>query len=231
MGFIDLFRPNWKHSNVWKRKNAVKKLTDQGILTLIAKTDAVLSVRQTAVTKITDQTILTELAKTGNDPNTRLVAARRLNDTILAQSIFYEIAKSKADCSIRLAAADQLSDQVLAQIVYAEIAGNSSEYDSYREHAAKALSDEALRRSILFEIEAKRREELMRVADKGSCYNCGQRLLQDNPFAGIYGAASLVQNVIYECKWCGGAYCLNCISDRKRFYEGVCKRCGEKVGW
>ena len=40
MGFFDLFKPKWKHSNPEIRKAAIDKITDQSILADILKNDS-----------------------------------------------------------------------------------------------------------------------------------------------------------------------------------------------
>ena len=61
MDFVDLFRPNCKHSDWEKRAKTAKKLKNQKIIADIAKKDEYYSVREAAVQKITDQNLLVDV--------------------------------------------------------------------------------------------------------------------------------------------------------------------------
>lgn len=61
MGFFDLFKPKWEHSNANVRKAAVEKLIDQRILEKIAENDDDEDVRKAANIKIKDHRTAIEL--------------------------------------------------------------------------------------------------------------------------------------------------------------------------
>jgi len=70
MGFVDLFRPKWKHSKAAVRTEALRALgadaTD--IIVEIARTDADDSVRRVAIAKLVDPDVLTSIAKADGSP-------------------------------------------------------------------------------------------------------------------------------------------------------------------
>ncbi|MFH1158334.1 MAG: ankyrin repeat domain-containing protein [Pseudomonadota bacterium] len=78
MAFMDLFRPEWKHSNGAVRKAAVGKLTDQAVLAEVANDDEDWRVRKAAVEKLTDQTVLTKIAKNDKNSAVRIAAEKKL---------------------------------------------------------------------------------------------------------------------------------------------------------
>jgi hypothetical protein len=99
---IDLFRPKWKHRDIYSRKAAVIELSNQEILAHVARNDRAADVR--------------------------LVAAKKLADRVLAQSVFAELAGNLYLYHyLRKEAADQLTDRVLAQSFYAQMAHHDAE--------------------------------------------------------------------------------------------------------
>ena len=87
MGFLDLFRPKWKHSEFSVRREAVEKLTDQNLLAEIAKSDKDSVVRIIAVEKLTDQNLLAEIAKNDKDFDVRRGAVEKLTDQNLLAEV------------------------------------------------------------------------------------------------------------------------------------------------
>src|SRR5205085_1145769 len=73
MGFLDIFRPKWRHSNPDVRAEAVRFLNadDLDILSRVAKVDPDVRVRRLALKKIEDPEILDELAKSESDVELR----------------------------------------------------------------------------------------------------------------------------------------------------------------
>jgi hypothetical protein len=137
VGFLDLFRPKWKHSDSYVRKAAAKELTDQAVLTEIAKTDQDADVRKAVVEKLTDQEALADVAESGKHRDARFGALEKVvNEAALA-----EIAKSSTNGDIRLAAAVKLSDATVAQVIYAQIARSDSD-GGVRQAAVKKLTDQ-----------------------------------------------------------------------------------------
>jgi hypothetical protein len=80
MGFLDFFKPKWKHSEWRVRKEAIKKISKQRILKKIAKNDVNVKVRVAAIEKITDQDILIDIVKTDLDLLARLAATVKISD-------------------------------------------------------------------------------------------------------------------------------------------------------
>jgi hypothetical protein len=78
VGFLDLFRPGWRHSDGWRRRRAVEKLTDQEILRRVARTDPDADVRKAAVLRLTNVALLTEIAESSSDPELREAARYRM---------------------------------------------------------------------------------------------------------------------------------------------------------
>jgi hypothetical protein len=153
----------------WMREYAVKKLANQVLLAEIGlnhrEED---SVRAEAVKNpnLTDQEVLTEIAKNDEDEWVRKYAADKLEDKSLAQTVYAEIVKNyeyddlrssaasrltdqilladtaRKDKSslVRMTAADKLKDRNLAQSVYIDVAKNGKEKWA-RSEAVKRLAD------------------------------------------------------------------------------------------
>jgi hypothetical protein len=139
MGIVDLFKPKWKHSDREKRERAVEELTDQTLLTEIAKNDEDARVRTAAVNNpnLTDQILLAEIVKDSVGSDVREAAVEKLAD----QSLLAGIAKNDEDARVRRAAVNnpRLSDQTLL----AEIARTSAAGD-VRQAAVERLTDQTL---------------------------------------------------------------------------------------
>ena len=67
MGFADLFRPRWQHSDPVVRRTAVSRLKKQHRLAEIAREDSDPGVRRAAVYRLTDQEVLAACAR--NEPD------------------------------------------------------------------------------------------------------------------------------------------------------------------
>lgn len=61
MGFFDILKPKWKHSNIDVRRGAITKLEDQSILSEIAKTDPDEEIRNEAIKRIDNPSIIAEI--------------------------------------------------------------------------------------------------------------------------------------------------------------------------
>lgn len=143
MESLDLLKLNWKHLDPEVRKQKLKSIEDQSVLTEIAKTDSSLSIRRDAVSRINDQTLLVEIAKT--DSAKRRVCRDALS-RIKNQNLLAEIATMASNEMISKKAIDRINDPALL----AEIAKTVSDYD-IREEALKRIKDKAL----LMDIEIK----------------------------------------------------------------------------
>ncbi|OGR30100.1 MAG: hypothetical protein A2139_11685 [Desulfobacca sp. RBG_16_60_12] len=61
MGFFDIFKPKWKHTNVDIRREAIIQLEDQSILSEIAETDPDEEIRNEAIKRINDPSVLAKI--------------------------------------------------------------------------------------------------------------------------------------------------------------------------
>jgi hypothetical protein len=80
MGFKDLFKPKYQHSDPKVRCSAVKELDDMAIIIDIAKNDKNQDVRIAAIERITDETILADIAKKTWDFETAKVAIDNIDN-------------------------------------------------------------------------------------------------------------------------------------------------------
>ena len=92
--------------DVFVRRTAVRKLTDQVILAIITTNETATGIRRIAIEKLTDQTLLAELAQ--NDPNytIRWTAINKLED----QELLEKIAMNDTSIDVRVGAAATLTD-------------------------------------------------------------------------------------------------------------------------
>lgn len=76
MGFFDLFRPAWKHSDPEVRLDSVRQLdeTQTDILLQVARKDTDDRIRRVAIKKINDPALLQELAQADTDESVRKAA-------------------------------------------------------------------------------------------------------------------------------------------------------------
>ena len=79
MGFLDLFRSKYRHSDVRVRLEAVRSMTsdDAEILATVARTDKDASVRRVAIEKLDEVDVLAEVAKKDAEANLRDLASER----------------------------------------------------------------------------------------------------------------------------------------------------------
>jgi len=77
---MGLFKPKWKHSDPDVRKEAVKKIEDQGLLKNIAKNDVVDLVRMEAVKRLEDQNTIADISKHDEKEYVRETAVEKLED-------------------------------------------------------------------------------------------------------------------------------------------------------
>ena len=92
------------------REAAVMRVENQAVLGNIANDGAAgVSVRGIAISRITDQGLLTHIAKNGIDWSARLLAADRLTDKTFSQKIYCDIAENSEFSGAREAAKERLS--------------------------------------------------------------------------------------------------------------------------
>jgi hypothetical protein len=114
MGFFDLFRPKWKHSNADVRAEAVKQMTadDVAVLSQIVRADKDARVRRLALKKIADPTLLGEIAETDPDEALRADAAEKAGELLLSTAI------GEGDQAASLEALGRIkNEKTLAEIV------------------------------------------------------------------------------------------------------------------
>lgn len=164
MGFTDLFKPKWKHSNVAVRTDAVKQLSadDTAILVQVAKNDVDEGVRRLALRKIASAEVLSELAEQHLEGELRDVALERasslwLNDAlsddadaaraaferITTEAAIAEVAKRCAHADLRMQALERLTDPRTV----AEVARQAKD-DETKLAAVAALDDATALRGL-----------------------------------------------------------------------------------
>ena len=89
MGFLDLFRPRWKHSDPAIRIEAVKSLTPEDLVELghVVKRDKDARVRRLALKKISEPALLEEVAEHDPDESLRRDAADKRSELLLASAL------------------------------------------------------------------------------------------------------------------------------------------------
>ena len=89
MGFVDLFRPKWKHSNVAVRAAAVRQLgaEDDEILASIARSDGDPNVRRIAIKKLSDLDLLLQLGESDDDEGLRQLARSRAHGLLVSDAV------------------------------------------------------------------------------------------------------------------------------------------------
>jgi len=140
---------NGKFSNI--RRKAAEKLTDQTLAQQVFADMAINEesyfVRSEAVKKLTDQKILAHVAK-------NYVVKRRADDdwrTVLEkltdQELLFDVATHAKIGAIRVYAATKLTNQLLAQQIIADISQNDEDYDA-RRLAISELTDLSILRHL-----------------------------------------------------------------------------------
>jgi hypothetical protein len=158
MGFFDLFRPKWKHSDADVRAEAVKQLgtDDDKPLAEVLKHDPDARIRRLALKKIDDPQLLGEVAEADPDEALRRDAAEK------AQSVLQSVANADGDEARSLNALERIKSQK----AIAEVAKKAA-FESVRKAALARLDDqkavaEVARRSDDPHL---RRQAVDRVAD------------------------------------------------------------------
>ena len=89
MGFTDLFKPKWKHSNPDVRLEAVRALGDDeaALLATIARQDNDARVRRIAVKRIVDADVLTDVAAHDPDESLRKAAIEKAEEVLVGGAV------------------------------------------------------------------------------------------------------------------------------------------------
>lgn len=134
MGLLDLFRPNWLHSNPAIRLRALESVSDDKTLIRIAREDNDDDVRQAAIGKIDDGEVLARIAMTGPIAGAHRAALAKIDD----QSAIARVVTSAMDLRVREAAVEKVTDQTfLASLM------TGASPSSIRVAAASVLTDQA----------------------------------------------------------------------------------------
>ena len=139
MGFLDLFRPKWKHSDPSVRLEAVKGFTsdDATELAQVVRLDRDPRVRRVALKKIDDPELLGELAVRDPDEGLRRDAAEKAGELLL------EAALGEDDEARSLTAVGQLS----GQRALAEVACKAA-FDTVQKQALGRITDDKYRADV-----------------------------------------------------------------------------------
>jgi hypothetical protein len=98
MGFSDLFKPKWKHSNPEVRAEAVRALGDDeaALLATIARNDTDARVRRLAVKRIVDADVLSDVAAHDPDEGLRKAAIEKAEEVLLSAAVGGDVAALEA---------------------------------------------------------------------------------------------------------------------------------------
>lgn len=116
MGFLDLFRPKWKHSDPNVRLEAIKDLSsedDLPRLMQVARHDRDVRVRRIAVKKIDDPDLLIEVAQAEPDDDLRRDAADKAGELMLSAVLQADGAGEAAAALTKLSSGDAARDERL----------------------------------------------------------------------------------------------------------------------
>ena len=133
MGFLDLFRPKWRHSDPDVRLYAVKEISTPDVLASVARVDPSEKVRAEAAGKIEDQAVLIEIATKDTSEWVRRAAVEGIDDQVVLagivtgdeywtvrsdiakrlddQELLKRIAREDASEWVRCSAAGRINDQ------------------------------------------------------------------------------------------------------------------------
>lgn len=133
MGFVDLFRKKWKHSDAEVRAAAVRELapTDVEVLEGIAQSDKDAGVRRVAIKKLEDPTILARIAREDPDESLRQIAAEKASGILIGAAVSDGV---EQDCQLAL-------EQITDERALAEVAKTAS-HKAVRSGAVARLTDE-----------------------------------------------------------------------------------------
>ncbi len=114
MGFLDLFRPRWKHSDPAIRIEAVKSLTPEDVVELghVVRRDKDARVRRLALKKISDPALLEEVAEHDPDESLRRDAADKRSELLLASALSDEDESASLDAVSHLSPPRVLIDVI-----------------------------------------------------------------------------------------------------------------------
>ncbi|MCS6912696.1 MAG: DUF349 domain-containing protein [Myxococcota bacterium] len=134
MGFLDLFRPKWRHSSAEVRAEAVRHLgaDEASLLAHIGKKDQDARVRRLAIKKIEDPEVLIEIARSDPEESLRRAAQDRADDLLLGTVL------SAQDQDAAQATLGKLSQRALLEVA------RRAQHGGVRQLAAELIGDERL---------------------------------------------------------------------------------------
>lgn len=143
MGFMDIFKPKYKSSNVEVRKKAVNKLTDSKILSEIALTDEEDEIRRIAIENpnLNDDNLFMKIIENNEDWHILDSALQKISD----EKLLADLAKNNSDWRIRRDAVKKIEDET----IITDIAKNPSEYYPVRLVAIEKISDQSVLTDIV----------------------------------------------------------------------------------
>lgn len=121
MGFFDLFRPRWKHSDPAIRIDAVKSLTPEDVIELgqVVRRDKDARVRRLALKKISDPALLEEVAEHDEDEALRRDAADKRSELLLSTALSDEDESESLSAVAYLSSSKALVDVVCRSAFHA----------------------------------------------------------------------------------------------------------------
>ncbi|MCD6161167.1 MAG: hypothetical protein J7K40_01995 [candidate division Zixibacteria bacterium] len=158
MGLRDLFRSAHFSKDPEVRLKAVGKLTDQQLLSEIAKTDKSIRVRKAAVARVNDQEMLFSIALDGREIDARIDAVERIE----SQQKLALIIKIRKNYQLMGACFSQISDKKILE----EIAANPDYNMSARRIAIENYADE----SFLIDIDRPETESKPKTPEEIDAY-------------------------------------------------------------
>ncbi|MBE5821382.1 MAG: hypothetical protein E7311_02195 [Clostridiales bacterium] len=126
-------------SKDWKeRMDAIKHVTDQHVLSIIALNDGNSDIKLEAVRRITDQGELFEVATKSNINTIKLEAINGINNQTLLQHIVLNPCRTLEPCVV-LAVAKKITDQTVLKTIFKHY-----RYAKVRKAIFNKLSDETI---------------------------------------------------------------------------------------
>lgn len=155
MGFTDIFKPKYKHSDWEVRLSAVIELTDESKLIDIARNDPSRDVRGVAAKKIKEQEILKEIIETDEIPYVQFCAFTQIENRgeyikkIKNQYLLSHIAQYDEDESIALEAINLLSDNKELDSIAKQTACSSYHNINRAMEATKKITNQEVLKDII----------------------------------------------------------------------------------
>lgn len=149
MGFLDLFRPKWKHSDPNVRLEAIKDLSsedDLPRLMQVARHDRDVRVRRIAVKKIDDPDLLIEVAQAEPDEDLRRDAVDKAAELMLSAVLQADGAGEAAAAIAKLKSGDATRDErLLCDVVCRARLSEARHMAFERLHEPRSYADVARR--------------------------------------------------------------------------------------